>query len=117
MSLKRLVIYLFTITLMSSCAFVPEVSNTQKHYAECPMLTKKLTLNITKAEGEICDDDDDLEACLLFIGVVLPVGSLIVSGSLVLAGNTLHWLEYEASCENGIVLKNYNKLRSNLNKM
>ena len=109
-------VFVFATTMLSSCAFVPEVSDTQEYYAECPMLTKKLTLNVTNAEGELCDEDDDIKACLVFMGAVLPVGSLIVSGSLVLAGNTLHWLEYEVSCENGVVLKNYNKLKSKLNK-
>lgn len=116
MHLKGFIAFLFILTLISSCAFVPEVSDTQEYYADCPMFTKKLTLSVTKVQGEICDDDDNLEACLLTIGVIVPAGSLIVSGSLVLAGNTLHWLEYESSCENGFVIKNYNKLKNKLKR-
>jgi len=48
---------------------------------------------------------------LLFLQV-----HLIVSGRLVLAGNSLHWLEYEGGCENGFVLKNYNMLKNKLKR-
>lgn len=93
--------FLVTLTLVSSCSFVPKASENQEYFAECPMLTKQLTLSVTELEGGVCDDDDDLEACLLTLGVVVPVGTLVLSGSIVVAGNTLHWLEYEATCENG----------------
>ena len=45
-----------------------------------------------------CHNSKKNPACLLGIAVVVPAASLVVSGSVVLAGNTLHWLEYQGRC-------------------
>ena len=37
----------------------------------------------------------DAAYCILAIGVVIPAGTFVVSGSIVIVGNTLHWLEYQ----------------------
>ena len=43
-----------------------------------------------------CND----EACLAVI-LAVSAGSVIVSGSIVLTNNTVHWLEYQGSCDDG----------------
>ena len=101
---------------MSSCAFVPEVSKTQKYSHKCQMLTKRLTLSTKELKGELCKNEDDIDACLMTFGVIIPAGSFVISGGLVLAGNTLHWLEYQGTCKDGIVLKSINKLKKKLKK-
>ncbi len=55
------------------------------------------TLYICQGSGE------EAALCLLAFGVVIPAGSFIISGSVVLIGNTAHWLEYQGRCEQGIV--------------
>ncbi|WP_221794905.1 hypothetical protein [Oceanobacter mangrovi] len=42
--------------------------------------------------------EQEMAACLALFGVVVPVGSTIVSGSIYLVGNTLHWIEKQAYC-------------------
>jgi len=43
-----------------------------------------------------CHDDECLAAAL-----VISAGSVLVSGTIVLAGNTVHWLEYQGTCSDG----------------
>jgi hypothetical protein len=62
-------------------------------------------------------DDVDLEACLLGMAIVVPAGSFLVSGSLVMIGNTMHWLEYQGTCDNGFILKSYEKFKTKLEKI
>jgi hypothetical protein len=66
------------------------------------MATKKLTLKAdVNQKYSVCDGGDkkdELLICLVASGVVASA-SLIVSGSIVLIGNTIHWLEYKASCK------------------
>ena len=102
------------IFFVVSCAFVPKISDEQKYSENCKMLTKNLTLSLTEIKGSKCSDDDDIEACLVLFGVVIPASSFIVSGSIVIAGKTLHWLEYQGTCEDSILLKNINRLKNNI---
>ena len=89
---------------MSGCAFVPELSEDQEYFQDCKTRTKYLTLSTTKLRNFDCGGADEM-GCLILAGVV-------ISGSLVLAGNTIHWLEYHTSCEKGVFLKSYNELKS-----
>jgi hypothetical protein len=44
----------------------------------------------------MCDDKGCLGGVL-----VLSAGSALISGSIVLTGNTVHWLEYQGTCSDG----------------
>lgn len=60
----------------------------------------------TKALGSLqaCQHASQLSGiCVATFGVIVPLGSLIVSGSVYLIGNTLHWLEFQGRCDEGIV--------------
>jgi len=93
---------LSTIALLTSCVFVPEESEKQKYADNCHMFTKQLTLSAQEIKGHICNADDSAEACLMVYGIILPVGTFVISGSIVLIGNTLHWLEYQGPCSEGL---------------
>jgi hypothetical protein len=91
---------LIILTLPSGCAFYPQVAEHQSYSENCQMITRQLTLESQVLGAPECGDS--AEACLvLYIGI--PAASLVVSGSAVLAGNTLHWLEYHGRCEQGVV--------------
>jgi len=97
--------FLFSVVIagiLSSCVFVPEESEKQKYADNCNMFTKQLTLSAHEIKGQLCDSNESSEACLMVYGVILPVGSFVISGSIVLIGNTLHWLEYQGPCSNGL---------------
>ncbi len=98
----KFIISILTISLLASCVFVPEESEKQKYADNCHMYTKQLTLSAEEIKGNLCTSDDSAEACLMVYGVILPVSSFVISGSIVLIGNTLHWLEYQGPCDDGL---------------
>lgn len=67
------------------------------------MVTRKMTLE-SKSLGAFDCSDTTPELCLVVL-IGVPAASLVVSGSVVLAGNTLHWMEYHGRCEQGLVNK------------
>lgn len=111
MHITKPFLLLMLVTLLASCSFVPEKSINQPYAYECDMATKKLSLSYVQLEGNLCGNNTDAAACLFAVGVVIPVGSLLVSGSVVLIGNTLHWLEYQGSCDEGAIAKYLAKLK------
>ena len=97
-------IHLFLILSVSllGCTFVPEVSEQQDYAYECEMHTKELTLTseYLNFQGEC----GDATACLLAVGIGIPTVTFIVSGSVVVIGNTIHWLEYHGACDSDLLL-------------
>jgi hypothetical protein len=100
--LLRLTIFISTISLLTSCVFVPKESEKQLYAVNCNMFTRQLTLSPQEIKGHICNADDSAEACLMVYGIILPVSSFVISGSIVLIGNTIHWLEYQGPCNEGL---------------
>lgn len=94
-----LVVVLILVASLSACAFVPETADDQRYADSCEMHTKKLTLTVKEIGDGFCENGNDVEICLLTFGVIVPAGSLLLSGSVVLVGNTLHWLEYQGKCK------------------
>ncbi|MFC1523390.1 hypothetical protein ACFL6N_01235 [Thermodesulfobacteriota bacterium] len=120
----RQLLFLF-ITLFISGCFAPAYVPVDPSGEECDLLTRKLTLEVSEkgtqlgVEGvvevmaEVLDDCGEPE-CLLVIplGILsIPVSSLIVSGSIVVGGNTIHWIEKQGKCDNGMIRKAVNNLR------
>ncbi|ASP38807.1 hypothetical protein CHH28_08995 [Bacterioplanes sanyensis] len=89
--------------LLASCAFSPAVEKHQRYARHCDMYTKQLTLETVPLEGHECKDANNAEQCALIVALGLPVVTFVVSGSIVLIGNTLHWVEFHGSCERGAV--------------
>ena len=93
------------IFILSGCFYVPKVAERQD--STCELITKSLTLeNIGTADNYPSGCKDK---CVLFaIGVT--ASSVIVSGSVVVAGNTIYWLEKKGRCEDSMIKKGINKL-------
>lgn len=84
------------LLLLQACFFYPKVSPQQT--ASCDVSTRQLTLDVGVLDlSSTSGDIDDLMAVVVVIGGV----SAVVSGSIVLVGNTVHWLEKEGRCEDG----------------
>lgn len=110
--LKTRVLVILITCFLGSCAFVPEVARDQHDDQNCKMFTKSLALSIREFDVEHCDDLKDLGACLAVWGIVVPAGTFVVSGSIVLIGNTLHWLEYQGTCDDGMISKFKQEIRN-----
>lgn len=86
---------------INACAYVPITKPQLDQDDSCHMLTNELELKeVQLIKSGNCAGD----ACAAFI--VVPVSSFIVSGSIVLIGNTLHWLEKNGTCSQGFVRQN-----------
>ncbi|HAF44950.1 MAG: hypothetical protein A2100_01415 [Sideroxydans sp. GWF2_59_14] len=83
---------------LSACVVVPVEDEVAA--SSCDTYTKSMTLKTVTANGGGLHCRD--EACLAVI-LAVSAGSLIVSGSIVLTNNTVHWLEYQGSCDDSFL--------------
>lgn len=110
--LSKAAAFFVSVFLMTACAFVPTVKSPDATQSACSFYTPEWTLGVKPIdERNFCRGarGDDAGLCLLTVGVIIPAGSLLVSGSIVLIGNTIHWLEYQGTCEEAEIQQ---KLRS-----
>ena len=82
----------------------PKVSQYQNY--KCNLVTRSLTLDTIVANPNFkgCKDP----ACILVIIAAYPVSGAttgIVSGSIAIAGNTIHWIEKQGRCSNSTLKK------------
>jgi hypothetical protein len=92
---------LLLLFFLPACAFYPtSVSNQDR--SDCDLYLKKLTLDITDSQIQCHGSSKSAAACIVLAGVVAG-GTAVVSGSIVLIGNTLHWLEKQGKCEDGFL--------------
>ena len=101
-------IILFATIFVASCVAVPK-SKIVSH-GTCKLNTPKWTLEYQENRLlDHCSSTNDEAACLTTLGVVVPVLSTVVSGSIVLVGNTVHWLEYQGNCSREEISKSLEK--------
>ena len=108
----RTFLFLLSLTL-TACAFYPKVSERQEYAQQCELLTRQLELESHQLNMSNSCAGLDGEAglvCLAALGVVIPAGTILVSGSITLAGNTLHWLEYQGRCPSSFLRKELSTL-------
>ena len=87
-----------------SCFYTTKVSEYQAHH--CNLITKRLELKDHTFEpdpGLVPGTKDGLDV-LVGLAVIGPA-TLIVSGSMVMVGNTIHWIEAQGRCDNTKVYK------------
>jgi hypothetical protein len=82
---------------LSGCVFFPRT--TPSYTGACQVVENRLKLDYVPLElnASGCSGDDCLLVLLAVYGGV-TAGSAVVSGSVVLAGNTLYWLEKKGRC-------------------
>ena len=123
-TIKKITIFLTIIFYLSSCAFYPKVADRQN--ARCQLVTKRLTLEVfppvknkqfKPMDLNISSGDAEIIFYILAGLVVIATVSAIVSGSIVLTGNTIHWIEKEGKCNDGAIKKAIEKLSKSLNSM
>jgi hypothetical protein len=86
---------------LSACVVVPVTDQDDISSAKCQTYTKSMSLKALdltdNGKGRTTCHD---EACLA-VALAVFAGSAIISGSIVLTGNTVHWLEYQGTCSDG----------------
>lgn len=105
---KRWIIYGLTLAL-SACVYVPVVDEQDAASSSCKTYTKSMSLESIQLQGNIaengCLNNRDCAVGALAGVIVVTAGSAIISGSIVVTGNTLHWLEYQGTCSDGYLNK------------
>jgi hypothetical protein len=99
-------LFLFTCILcISACAFLPEEIADDPTQNSCQISSPEWKLTFAEINDvTVCQGNGkDAAVCLLTIGLVVPAGSFVVSGSIVMVGNTLHWLEYQGRCQDSFL--------------
>lgn len=91
---------MLSVPLLSYCAVVP--TSEQVNYKGCYVKTPKWRLEYSQVTAvETCRGSGGSMAfaCLATVGIIIPAVSTVVSGSIVLIGNTVHWIEYQGNCD------------------
>jgi hypothetical protein len=100
---KKILVF-FLVFLLAGC-FVPKKVPHTADEQRCELKTQQLKLVMSEKayfpSGARCSGDE----CLVVLAVMaaIPVGSALVSGSIVVVGNTAHWLEYQGRCDQGFL--------------
>jgi broad specificity polyphosphatase/5'/3'-nucleotidase SurE len=96
---------LLAMTLaLSACIYVPVVDESNADSSSCKTFTKSMSMQTVELQGNLaisgCQNRDCVATALASV-VVVTAGSAVISGSIVLTGNTIHWLEYQGTCSEG----------------
>lgn len=98
------------LILLQACAFYPKTQYSED-VERCDLTFKKLSMDVTSSSIRCQGGGNSAGACVILAGVISG-GSAIVSGSIVLAGNSLHWLEKQGKCDDSFLnstILNHNK--------
>jgi hypothetical protein len=82
---------------LSGCMVVPVVDNDEAASTSCKTYTRSMSLKMIDWQPS-CNNEECLATVL-----VIGAGSVLVSGSIVLVGNSAHWLEYQGTCSDGFL--------------
>jgi len=95
--------------VLSACVYVPVVDEHEAASSNCKTYTKSMSLETIEIHGNLaengCINNRDCVVGALAGVIVVTAGSAIISGSIVITGNTLHWLEYQGTCSDGYLSK------------
>lgn len=109
---KRYVPLLLVMLIIQSCIVIPKTVPEEDQ--DCLLVTKSMTIDyytspelidgaVDEMINAISSDCHEPECLLLFAPLVaISVGSFIVSGSIVVAGNTIHWIEKQGRCDGSV---------------
>jgi len=81
--------------LISGCIYYPK--RVEVYDSDCNIKTRKLTLGVIGSNSVPNCTGGNAGACLAAIAAVGPV-TAVVSGSIVVIGNTLYYMEKEGRC-------------------
>lgn len=89
---------LTTITL-AGCVVVPR--QTTSYNEDCQIVQKHLKLGVALLTDKPPLDCSNEKECAMLLAVYAGVaaGTAVVSGSIVLVGNTVYWLEEQGRCD------------------
>ena len=121
MILQKYIFILIQSLIFGSCLVLPKAEKAS--VKNCELETKSWTLEVHEIglnnECYGCGDfvrgilecGGEVEECVAIVATV-SLGWTVIAGSVVVVGNTVHWLEKQGSCEDSLVKSSINKLYS-----
>ncbi len=103
---KRIPLLILPFLLASCFTVIPA----QEDETDCELWSREWDLNLSDSDLSVlqgpihCSNPE----CVLAISsslVAIPVTSFIVSGSIVVVGNTVHWIEEQGTCKESMTQK------------
>lgn len=109
----RLALFMSTI---SGCVYIP--SESPSHNDDCHLTTHNYHLQskpILSTNGDFsgCNSRECISVILGGI-VVVSASSAILSGSVVIVGNSIHWIEHQGRCDSSFTQQSVNKFTNGL---
>ncbi len=106
MHLKTGIAWVSLSLVLPGCVILPR-ANAPTAHDHCTLATHSYTLTTAPLAIESARITFDSEhecgaACTLGMITAVPAASLIVSGSIVAAGNTVHWIEVQGRCPDSL---------------
>ena len=89
--------WFLVLFFVSGCFYLPKFEESKND--NCELVTKKMTIENIGEFPQGCNDE-----CLL-IALGVATTSYIVSGSIAVVGNTVHWIEKKGRCEDSYILE------------
>lgn len=106
--MKYITLFLLAALIVTGCA-VPKVVNNERDQ-QCNLVTREITIDFSDAGSQSAAQaignatgQCNQPACLVVIPLAalsIVVTSVVVSGSIAIAGNTLYWIEQQGKCDN-----------------
>ena len=97
--IRRSLVYMTLISFLSGCIMVPKTHEFQE--PKCELITKELTVGLKELDFSNSKMNPVGFIGLPFALAALFTASVVVSGSIVVAGNSIHWIEQEGICDDG----------------
>ncbi len=92
--------------MLSACVYAPVIDEAQNPDSNCQTFTKHMSMQDVLAKSPPNEHPlrvaagcgGECAVAVLAAAIVVSGGSAIISGSIVLTNNTVHWLEYQGVC-------------------
>ena len=94
----RPIVAIALVLIISGCIALPATRDSK--HADCDLVTRQMYLEVHGSPG-IPGPITYTEADLIVLAAipVIFTASVVISGSIVLIGNTLHWIEAKGRCD------------------
>jgi len=87
----------FTLMLLGGCVYLPET--TTRYNPDCGIYERKAIMQPHQI-GTLMGCQDEGCGVLLIAAGAVTVASAVISGSVVVVGNVVYWLEKQGQCLN-----------------
>lgn len=104
-----------SVFFIQGCAFVPKEFEESKVVGSCKLESKKYTLDLEMADC-LSAGGDGAALCLLG-SVVTGSVTFVVSGTIVVVANTVHWLERKYKCSDDEIEKGRKEFLDQMNEI